>query len=118
MADKYRCYGKDDFGHPYDALSMKDEYGEWVRAEDYDAIAAELVMRTKQATDENALYGIAMTRIRALETDQVAMSKKLESTLFELNTANDTLDRLRKSKICRECVAVVATLETKGDASA
>jgi len=42
MADKYRCYGKDGFGHPYDALSMKDEYGEWVRAEDYDATAADL----------------------------------------------------------------------------
>ena len=40
MVDKYRCYGKDDFGDPYDALSMKDPYGEWVRAEDYDALDA------------------------------------------------------------------------------
>jgi hypothetical protein len=50
MVDKYRCYGKDDFGHPYDALSMKDEYGEWVRSEDYDALAAELAGCRQQLT--------------------------------------------------------------------
>jgi len=39
---KYRCYGKDDLGYPYDALSIRDEYGDWYRVEDVDARIAQL----------------------------------------------------------------------------
>jgi hypothetical protein len=46
MVDKYRCYGKDDFGHPYDAFSMKEHDGDWVRAEDHDnAMRAATLLR-------------------------------------------------------------------------
>lgn len=34
---RYACYGKDDFGHPYDALSRQDPDGEWVLHEEFEA---------------------------------------------------------------------------------
>lgn len=51
MVDRFRCYGKDDFGHPYDALSEADEDGDWVRFEDYQRIvdgARNLMDRAEQ----------------------------------------------------------------------
>lgn len=33
---RYTCYGKDDFGHPYDALASEDSDGAWVRFDDMD----------------------------------------------------------------------------------
>jgi hypothetical protein len=40
MVKRYGFYGKDDFGHHYNALSERDdEYGDWVAFEDYEALA-------------------------------------------------------------------------------
>lgn len=59
MVDKYRCYGKDALGYPYDALSIKEPDGDWVKAEDYDALlaAANEVLRSymPQFTDSRAV---------------------------------------------------------------
>lgn len=39
---KYRCYGKDDLGYPYDALYERDDNGDWYDAAEVDARIAEL----------------------------------------------------------------------------
>lgn len=39
---RYRCYYKDDFGYPYDALYERDESGDWYDAAEVDARIAEL----------------------------------------------------------------------------
>jgi hypothetical protein len=77
MADKYRCYGKDDFGHPYDALSMKDEYGEWVRTEDYDTLAAELAGVKHKLKVSEATCELAYIPHRALVADRDQISLTL-----------------------------------------
>jgi len=51
MVDRYRCFGKDDFGHEYTALSTVDDDGDWVRFEDYERIvqgARDLLDRAEQ----------------------------------------------------------------------
>jgi hypothetical protein len=57
MVDKYRCYGKDDLGYPYDAKSIKEPDGDWVRAEDYDALeaAANAVLKAYMPQFPNSL---------------------------------------------------------------
>lgn len=39
---KYRCYGRDDLGYDYDALSVKDSDGDWYLASEADARIQEL----------------------------------------------------------------------------
>ena len=71
MVDKYRCYGKDDFGDPYDALSMKDPYGEWVRAEDYDALdAAATALGTEVLRRVHGGWGWVPPNVRLLSEGQ------------------------------------------------
>lgn len=60
---KYRCYGKDDLGYPYDALSITDENGDWYLVDDVDARIAEL---ERHATVQ--YHGALHKRIAELET--------------------------------------------------
>ena len=39
---RYRCYGKDDLGHEYDAMAYEDPDGDWIRLADFDARIREL----------------------------------------------------------------------------
>lgn len=40
MVKRYGFYGKDDFGHHYNAFSERDdEHGDWVAYEDYELLA-------------------------------------------------------------------------------
>jgi hypothetical protein len=40
MVKRYELYGKDDFGHRYNALTERDDkHGDWVAFEDYEALA-------------------------------------------------------------------------------
>lgn len=41
---RYGFYGKDDFGHHYNALSERDdEHGDWVSFEDFERLADALL---------------------------------------------------------------------------
>lgn len=61
---KYRCYGKDDLGYPYDALSMADEHGDWYLASDVDA-----ELTSKRDALDAAVAGIAQRDARIAELE-------------------------------------------------
>lgn len=71
MTKRYRCYGKDDLGYPYDAMSMPDEHGDWVRWEDYERIALEFRLSSQQAAalrDDRDRLRAALVRIGSSKT--------------------------------------------------
>jgi hypothetical protein len=95
VVDKYRCYGKDDLGHPYDALSMKDEFGDWVRQEDYEALRVRF---------ENACG-----RISALESerdDYILKQKAWEEANDELRTVH-----LKMVAALREALSIYQAMD-------
>lgn len=54
---KYRCYGKDELGYPYDALSMRDQFGEWYSVDEVDARLA-LMQRAVEYCVQHGVYWV------------------------------------------------------------
>jgi hypothetical protein len=45
----YYLYYKDDFGFKYEAFSEENEYGDWVRSDDYDTLSTQYEVLLAQA---------------------------------------------------------------------
>jgi septal ring factor EnvC (AmiA/AmiB activator) len=91
---KYRCYGKDDLGYPYDALYERDENGDWYRAEDVDAYRAE-TGSTIHALQRG--YEQQAARIAELEQQVSAMRPNLIAAANATEPYEDRIAELEKA---------------------
>lgn len=88
---RYRCYGKDDLGHEYDAMAYEDPDGDWIRLADFDALYSTAIFNRKR-------YEEAESRIR-----------KLEAALHEIRDADC------RGEVCKgiACVALNVAYPTQ-----